>query len=35
MNLIVLKIYFTKKKHEIIFYKNYKKIDNLKSKEAL
>ena len=35
MNLTVLKMYFTKQKHETIFYRNYKKIDNLKFKEAL
>ena len=28
-------MYFTKQKHEIIFYRNYKKFDNLKFKEAL
>ena len=28
-------MYFTKQKHEIIFCRNYKKIDNLKFKEAL
>ena len=35
MNLTVLKIFFTKQKHGIIFYRNYKKFDNLKFKEAL
>ena len=35
MNLTVLKMYFTKQKYETIFYRNYKKIDNLKFKEAL
>ena len=34
MNLTVLKIYFTKQKHDTIFYRNYKKIDNVKFKEA-
>ena len=34
-NLTVLKMYFTKQKHETIFYKNYNKFDNLKFKEAL
>ena len=28
-------MYFTKQKHEIIFYRNYQKFDNLKFKEAL
>ena len=28
-------MYFTKQKHETIFYRNYKKFDNLKFKEAL
>ena len=35
MNLTILKMYFTKQKHETIFYRNYKTIDNLKFKEAL
>ena len=35
MKLTVLKIFFTKQKHETIFYRNYKKFDNLKFKEAL
>ena len=35
MNLTVLKMYFTKQKHEAIFYRNYKKTDNLKFKEAI
>ena len=35
MNLTVLKMYFIKQKHETIFYRNYKKFDNLKFKEAL
>ena len=35
MNLTVLKMFFTKQKHETIFYWNYKKFDNLKFKEAL
>ena len=35
MNLTVLKMYFTKGKHETIFHSNYKKFDNLKVKEAL
>ena len=35
MNLKVLKIFFTKQKHETIFYRNYKKFDNPKFKEAL
>ena len=28
-------MFFTKQKHETIFYRNYKKFDNLKLKEAL
>ena len=35
MNLTVLKMFFTKQKHETIFYRNYKKFNNLKFKEAL
>ena len=35
MNLTVLKNFFTKKKHETIFCRNYKNFDNLKFKEAL
>ena len=35
MNQTVLKMFFTKQKHETIFYGNYKKFDNLKFKEAL
>ena len=35
MNLTVLKMFFTKQKHETIFYRNYKKFDNLKFKEAI
>ena len=35
MNLTILKKYFTKQKHVNIFYRNYKKVDNLKFKEAL
>ena len=35
MNLTVLKMYFTKQKHETISYRNYKKFDNRKFKEAL
>ena len=35
MNLTVLKIYFTKQKHETIFYRNHKKFDNLKINETL
>ena len=35
MNLTVLKMLFTKHKHETIFYRNYEKCDNLKFKEAL
>ena len=27
-------MFFTKQKHETIFYRNYKKFDNLKFKEA-
>ena len=34
-NLTVLRMFFTKQKHETIFYRNYKKFDNLKFKEAL
>ena len=35
MNLTVLKMFFTNQKDETIFYRNYKKFDNLKFKEAL
>ena len=35
MNLAVLIMFFTKQKHETIFYRNYKKFDNLKFKETL
>ena len=35
MNLTVSKMYFTKQKHETIFYRNYKKFDNLKFKGTL
>ena len=35
MNLTVLKMYFTKQKYETISYRNYKKFDNIKFKEAL
>ena len=28
-------MYFTRQRHETIFYRNYKKTDNLKFKEAL
>ena len=35
MNVTVLKMFFTKQKHENIFYRNYIKTDNLKSKESL
>ena len=35
MNLTLLKTCFTKQKHEIIFYNDYKKFDNLKFKEAV
>ena len=35
MNLTVLKMYFTKQKHETIFYRNYKTFDNLNFQEAL
>ena len=35
MNQTVLKIYFTKQKHDTVFYRNYKKFDNLKFKKAL
>ena len=35
MNLTIFKIYFTKQKHETIFYKKYIAFDNLKFKEAL
>ena len=35
MNLIVLKMYFTKQRHEAIFYRGYKQFDNLKFMEAL
>ena len=35
MNLTVLKMFFTKQKDETIFYRNYKKFDNLKFKESL
>ena len=35
MNLTVLKMFFIKKKHETIFYRNYKSFDCLKFKQAL
>ena len=35
MNLTVLKMFFKKQKYETIFYRNYKKFDNLKFKETL
>ena len=35
VNLRSFKMVFTKQKHEIIFYRNYKKFGNLKLKEAL
>ena len=35
MNLTVLKMYFTKQKYETIFYRDYKRFDNLKFKDAL
>ena len=35
MNVTVFKLHFTKQKHEIIFYRNYKKFENLKFKETL
>ena len=35
MNLTVFKMFFTKQKHETIFFRNYKKFDSLKFKEAL
>ena len=35
MNLTVLKMFFTKQKHETIFYRNHKKFNNLKFKKAL
>ena len=35
MNLTVFKIFFTKQKHETIFYRSYEKFVNLKFKEAL
>ena len=35
MNLTVLKMFFMKQQHETIFYRNCKKFDNLKFKEAL
>ena len=35
MDLTVLKMNFTKQKHEPIFYRNYEKFNNLKFKEAL
>ena len=35
MNLTVSKMCFTKQKHETIFYRNYKRFDNLKFEEAL
>ena len=35
MNLTVLKMFFTKQIHETIFYRNCKKFDNVKFKEAL
>ena len=35
MNLTVLRMFFAKQRHETIFYRNYKKFDNFKFKEAL
>ena len=35
MNLTVLKKFFTKRKYDSIFYRNYKQLDNLKFKKAL
>ena len=35
MNLTVLKEFFTKRKYDTIFYRNYKQLDNLKFKKAL
>ena len=35
MNLTVLKKFFTKRKYDTIFYRNYKQLDNLKFKKAL
>ena len=35
INLTVLKMLFTKQKYETVFYRNYKKFDKLKFKEAL
>ena len=35
MNPTVLRMFFKKQKHETIFYRNYKKFDNIKFKEAL
>ena len=34
MNLTALKMYFTKQKHETTLSRDYKKLDNLKFKEA-
>lgn len=35
MNLALLRMFFSKQKHEITFYINYKKFDYLKLKELL
>ena len=35
MNLTLLKTCFAKRKHEIVFYNDYKKFDNLKFKETV
>ena len=35
MNITVLKMFFNKQKHETVFFRNYKKIDNSAIREAL
>ena len=35
MNMTVLKMFFSKQKHETVFFRNYKKFDNSTFSEAL
>ena len=35
MNIKVLKIFFSKQKHDTVFFRNYKKFDNSAFREAL
>ena len=35
MNITVLKMFYSKQKHETVFFRNYKKFDNSAFKEAL